>query len=342
MPACSANASRTRWWCAVKLRGRVENAETTPMTAPTTFSGTHSIARIPSRLVHFAPRRAGIGLHVTDPDRHTLGGHASDDAVADRNRERPPLPALKTMGGCLDDLRPLAVEERDPAAGGPDQGRHREADAIEDRGHVEAGGDELARRVERRQLVGPPTALVSQPPLLDPQRQWTRELADHRDVGVLEGAGSIGGEHDRTEGLAARYQRDERDRPESAGRENPAAHLGNLLAIDIVDPYRSSVRHDAREQRSLERHPPLTRSRRRRATRRHVDELELTTLGVEERHREQIESHELRRARGESTEQIVDRVPCRQHTRDLGERRLATHPLLALAELLEGRRQLPG
>ena len=81
--------------------GRVEKAETTPMTAPTTFRGTHSSARIPSRVVHLALARSARRLHVTDADRDALGRHAADDPLADsapracatprsERRERPP------------------------------------------------------------------------------------------------------------------------------------------------------------------------------------------------------------------------------------------------------------
>ena len=111
-------------------------------------------------LVDLAPRRARIGPHVGDPDRDALRGHPADDPLADRDRQRPPLLALESVGGRLDDLRPLAVEEADPAPAGADQRRHREADPVEDRRHVEARRDELARRVERRELVGPASALV--------------------------------------------------------------------------------------------------------------------------------------------------------------------------------------
>src|SRR5436853_208523 len=82
---------------------------------------------------------------------------------------RAPLLALKPVGGRLDDVRPLAVEEPDTASAGADQRRYRETDPGEDRRHVEARGDELAGRVERRQLVGAAAALVGQARLLDPQ-----------------------------------------------------------------------------------------------------------------------------------------------------------------------------
>src|SRR5215467_10263520 len=51
----------------MKLRGRVETAETTPITTPTTFSGTQSIARIPSR--SSTSRDAARGSVCTSPTR---------------------------------------------------------------------------------------------------------------------------------------------------------------------------------------------------------------------------------------------------------------------------------
>ncbi len=294
----------------------------------------------PFALVHLTPGGTHVGLHITHADRGALGRHAAEDPLADRHRQRAPLLALNAVSGRLHDVRPLVVEERNPAPAGPDQRRDREADPIEDRRYVEARGDELTGRVQRRQLVGPAPALFGETPLFDPEGQGAPEVGDRLDVRLGERAGPVRGEHDRAENLTAAHQRHEHDRAEGARGENPAAHLGHLLALDVVDPDRRAVGHDARQQGALERHPPLARPRRRRSARRHVDELELTPLGVELRHGEQVEPDELRRALGEGGEQVVDRVSRREHAGDLGDRRLTTHPLLALAELFQRRAQL--
>src|SRR5205823_14852711 len=113
--------------------------------------------------------------------------------------EGAPLLALEAVGGDMGETRALAVEEADPAARAPDERGDRAADAVEHRRQVEAGGDELARRVERRQLVRPPAPFLVQPALLDRRGEWARQLGQDFGVGRVEGAGASRGERHRTE-----------------------------------------------------------------------------------------------------------------------------------------------
>ena len=105
MPACSAKASSTRWWCAVNAAGRVEKAEMTPSRPPPTRSGTHSIERMPSRSSTSRRAERGSARTSSDADRPSRSAHAPDDALADRQRERAPLVALEAVGGGVDEPR---------------------------------------------------------------------------------------------------------------------------------------------------------------------------------------------------------------------------------------------
>ena len=58
------------------------------------------------------------------------------------------------MGRHVVDGRAAGVEQPDPAAGAAHEARDRSADGLEHGVEIEAGGDELARSVERRQLFG--------------------------------------------------------------------------------------------------------------------------------------------------------------------------------------------
>src|SRR5437773_387973 len=102
IPACSPNASSTRWWCAVNAPGRVANAEMTPITSPASLSGTQSIERIPSR--SSTSRRAERGSVRTSSTRIAVPPVAfrEEPSQLDRRRERP--------AELADDLDVLVVE----------------------------------------------------------------------------------------------------------------------------------------------------------------------------------------------------------------------------------------
>src|SRR5207245_9567151 len=105
--------------------------------------------------------------------------------------------------------------------------------------------------------VGPAAARVGQTPPLDPDRQRPRELTDILDVAVVEGARPASGENNRPEEVAAGHEGDERRRAEARCREDSAARLGNVIALEVVDPHRGAGGHDAAEPRALETHPSL-------------------------------------------------------------------------------------
>ena len=158
----------------------------TPRRLPPTRSGTHSIERMPSR--SSTSRRAERGSVRTSSTRiaDAVLGAPADDALADRQRQPPPLLALEAVGGRVDQPGARRVQQPDPAPGRADQRGHRAADAIEHGGDVQAGGDELAGREERGQLLGAAAALVEQAALLDGRGQRARQLGGDLDVRVVE------------------------------------------------------------------------------------------------------------------------------------------------------------
>src|SRR5207244_3220394 len=158
IPACSPNASSTRWWCAVD-----------------------------------AHRRAALGGPAHDP-------------FADRDRERAPRLAPHAVGRHVADVGPLRIEEADSAARAADQLADRLADPVEDPRHLEAGADELARRVERRELVLPPVAFREEPSQLDRRRERPAELADDLDVLVVEGSRASRGQRHGAEDATSRQE----------------------------------------------------------------------------------------------------------------------------------------
>src|SRR3989454_171189 len=100
IPACSPNASSTRWWWPVNAPGCVEKAEMTPITPPATVRGTQSIERIPSRSsTSRGAERGSVG-------RGALGGPPlallEEPSPLDRRRQGPRKLA--------DDLDVLVIE----------------------------------------------------------------------------------------------------------------------------------------------------------------------------------------------------------------------------------------
>ena len=148
----------------------------TPRRLPATRSGTHSIERMPSLLVHVAPGRARIGADVVDADRRAGLGAPADDALAHRQRQPLHSSLWKPWAAAWTSRGARRIQQPDAAPGRADERGHRAADAIEHGGDVQAGGDELAGREEGGQLLGAAAALVEQAALLDGRGQRARQL----------------------------------------------------------------------------------------------------------------------------------------------------------------------
>src|SRR5439155_26576293 len=105
---------------------------------------------------------------------------AAHDPLADRDRERAPRLTPGPVGRDVGDVGPGRIEKADAAPRAADQVADRAADPVEDRLDVETGGDELARRVERRELVPPPVAFRAEPSQFDRRdRKSTRLNSSH-------------------------------------------------------------------------------------------------------------------------------------------------------------------
>ena len=205
---------------------------------------------------------------------------------------------------------------------------------------IQARRDRPARLEERAGLARAPDAPFGEARPLDRQRQGARELGDHIEVGVVESSGAQSRERDRAEHGAARCQGDERHRPGAAGGQHAVARLGHRVALEVVDPHPGAGGHDAREQRPLQRHPRTARRGRRKPARRQVDELELAAHGVEQRHADRVEPHELRRALGERGEYLVERMARREQPRDPIQHGGAPRQPVTRAPALDGRPEL--
>jgi hypothetical protein len=127
-------------------------------------------------LVDVAPGGAGIDADVVDADGHAALGTAPDQPLAERHREDAPRVGLEAVSGGVHEVAAFVVEQPDAAARAADECRHRAADRLEHGGQLESRGDEPARPVESRQLLGAAPALVQQPPLLDRGSQRTGQV----------------------------------------------------------------------------------------------------------------------------------------------------------------------
>src|SRR2546427_13287022 len=139
-------------------------------------------------------------------------------------------------------------EEADSAARAADQLADRLADRVEDPRHLEAGADELARRVERRELVLPPVAFREEPSQLDRRRERPAELADDLDVLVVEGSRASRGQRHGAEDATSRQEWHQRHGAVAALRKDPPAHLGDPSLANVVHPEWRAARHELGEQ----------------------------------------------------------------------------------------------
>src|SRR5205807_584009 len=144
--------------------------------------------------------------------------------------------APHAVGRHVADVGPLRIDEADSAARAADQLADRLADPVEDPRHLEAGADELARRVERRELVLPPVAFREEPSQLDRRRERPAELADDLDVLVVEGSRASRGQRHGTEDATSRQEWHQRHGAVAALRKDPPAHLGDPSLPNVVHP----------------------------------------------------------------------------------------------------------
>ena len=169
-------------------------------------------------LVHVAPDGARVEGQVVGPDRLAGGGGAADDALSHRHAERPPFGSAEPVGRDVVDGRTVGVEQPDPAAGAAHEARDRPADGLEHGAEIEAGGDELARAVERGQLLGAAPDLGVEARSLDGGGEQVGDLHQDLDVGIGEGEGRLMRDIKGADQLALRDQRRQDRRPRPAPR----------------------------------------------------------------------------------------------------------------------------
>ena len=123
-----------------------------------------------------------------------------------------------------------------------------------------------------------------------------------------------------------RRQGHQQRRPVPAGREHAPARVGHRVALDIVHPHGARGPDDLGDERPRQRHPPVAPEGERQAARRHVHDLELAPLGVEQGDGDRVERDEPGRALGERAEDLVERVARGEQLRELVEDRRAERP----------------
>ena len=232
------------------------------------------------------------------------------------------------------------VQQPDPTPGRADQRGHRAADAVEHGGDVEAGGDELAGREQRGQLLGAAAALVEQAALLDGRGQRTRQLGGDLDVGVVEGATLPRGQRDGAEDAVAVDQRHQECGAIPALGEQAPAHLGHRGGADVVHPDRLGAGDELGQERVVQRHADIPGRHTRRRSAQDVEHLELAALAVEQRHRQCVEADQAGEPVGKPAEHVVQRIAGDEQPGNLVEDGHAQGPLLQPPHGLDGRSQL--
>ena len=283
IPACSANASSTRWWwdvnAAARVRERGDDAE--QASCPPAAART-ACERMPSR--SSTSRRAERGSVRTSSTRigHSGLRAAPDDPLADRQRQRPPLVALKRRG------RP-----RGPAASRAESSRPmpqpvEPMSAVTERlirsstdGDVQPSGDEPARGEERGQLLGPTPALVEQAPLLDAPRPAGGPARRSLSTSVSSKAARRprGQGHRAEDAVPAHERHQQRGAVPALGEAGGGSTSGTAAALTSSTRTGAAAGHDLGQQRlgpaACGRPGAATRGA---AARQHVEHLELAAL----------------------------------------------------------------